>query len=87
LAEIGIDWLRFDQDEAASFLNLAGHTLSASEIQTVVNKTEGWAAGIQLASISLAQRKSKFFSLISGEHAEIATFLADRKLYCGNSRG
>lgn len=77
LAEIGIDRLRFDQDEAASFLNLAGHTLSASEIQTVVNKTEGWAAGIQLASISLAQRKSKFFSLISGEHAEIATFLAE----------
>jgi LuxR family maltose regulon positive regulatory protein len=77
LAEIGIDRLRFDQDEAASFLNLAGHALSASEIQTVVNKTEGWAAGIQLASISLAQRKSKFFSLISGEHAEIATFLAE----------
>jgi hypothetical protein len=77
LAEIGIDWLRFDESEAATFLNLAGHTLSTSEIQTVVAKTEGWAAGIQLASISLAQRKSKFFSLISGEHAEIATFLAE----------
>jgi LuxR family transcriptional regulator, maltose regulon positive regulatory protein len=77
LAEIGVDWLRFDPDEAASFLSLAGHALSPSEIQTVVNKTEGWAAGIQLASISMAQRKSRFFSLISGEHTEIATFLAE----------
>ena len=77
LSEVGIDWLRFDENEAASFLNLAGHALSSSEVQTVVAKTEGWAAGIQLASISLAQRKSKFFSLISGEHAEIATFLAE----------
>ena len=77
IVEVDAELLRFDCEEAESFLRLMGYLLTPPEVETVVAKTEGWAAGIQLASISLVQRKSEFFCRISGEHASIADFLAE----------
>jgi len=80
LLEIEGDALRFDNGEAREFLQLAGHrTLLESQVETLVDRTEGWAAGIQLASISLAQKSNttSFFSFISGSHHHLSEYLAD----------
>ena len=46
--------LRCTYDEAASLLHLALHTqLDTQAIQVLVNRTEGWMAGLQLAALSL----------------------------------
>ena len=80
LAEISSDLLRFDHSEATDFLRAAGHgNLTAPEIETLVDKTEGWAASIQLASIALSQRPDfgTLLSLLSGSHRHISEYLAD----------
>src|ERR1700681_176825 len=46
--------LRFTPSEAADFLNHAmGLNLSAEELATLEDRTEGWIAGLQLAALSL----------------------------------
>jgi LuxR family maltose regulon positive regulatory protein len=78
--EIDGNFLRFDKDETSEFLLLSGQKgLSEGEIATLVQKTEGWAAGLQLASISLSHRKNSddFFSFISGRHSHLSEYLAD----------
>lgn len=80
LAEISSDLLRFDHAEATDFLRAAGHeNLTAPEIETLVDKTEGWAASIQLASIALNQRPDfgTLLPLLSGTHRHISEYLAD----------
>ncbi len=61
--EIESDQLSFSGKDAAQFLGMAGlEGLSGPEIDLLVEKTEGWAAGLQLASISLGQgRDAKNF--------------------------
>lgn len=82
-AEIEADKLRFNRKDAAEFLRLAGHEgLSAPELDILVEKTEGWAAGLQLASISLAQQEDikSFFASLSGTHRNVAEYLVDNVL-------
>ena len=82
-AEIESDQLRFSGKDVAEFLGMAGHQgLSAPEIDLLVEKTEGWAAGLQLASISLAQGQDvkNFFASLSGTHRNVAEYLADNAL-------
>lgn len=80
LKEIDGELLRFDTDEAVIFLELAGHmAISRDEVETLMVKTEGWAVGIQLATIALGQSKERegFFSRLSGDRKEFAEYLAD----------
>ncbi|MBB4200829.1 ATP/maltotriose-dependent transcriptional regulator MalT [Rhodoblastus sphagnicola] len=80
LAEVDMSSLRFDPEEAADFLQAAGHAdLSDHEIGALVSKTEGWVAGMQLASISLDGRDSiqTIIENISGDHRYISEHLAD----------
>jgi LuxR family maltose regulon positive regulatory protein len=71
--------LRFSLEEAESFLN---HTqvldLPIADIVTLQHRTEGWAAGLQLASLSLEQREERadFIRHFSGSHRDVAEFLA-----------
>lgn len=53
LVELGWDELRFSRAEAAELFQLRGCELSASELQSVYEETEGWATGLQLASLDL----------------------------------
>src|SRR5258708_22173587 len=54
LVEIDSDSLRFDIDEARSLLNaVGGLQLSDSEIEALTSSTDGWAAALQLAALSL----------------------------------
>ena len=80
MADINGDQLRFDSREAAEFLRTAGHgNLSLAEIDALVSRTEGWAAGIQLAAILLAQNSDRdsFFSLLAGPHRHLSEYLTD----------
>ena len=51
--EIGVADLRFDAEEAASLLESAGVELDGSEMSTLMDSTEGWAAGLYLAALSM----------------------------------
>lgn len=70
--------LRFDLPEAEAFLN-GGHGLglAADEVALLVSRTEGWAAGLQLASLALERRTERraFLDSFSGYDRGIVDFL------------
>ena len=51
--EVGVSDLRLDEREAALLLDAAGVELDASELSELTERTEGWAAGLYLAALSL----------------------------------
>lgn len=83
LTEIRAEDLRFNEDEAAQFLNqIMGLTLSAEEIRTLEDRTEGWVAALQLVAIAL-QRSSnpgEVISTFAGSHRYVAEYLTDEVL-------
>jgi LuxR family maltose regulon positive regulatory protein len=54
LTEIRADDLRFSRTEARALLDAAGVALSDSALDVLYSRTEGWAAGLRLAALSLA---------------------------------
>ncbi|MFO7533560.1 MAG: hypothetical protein R6W93_13955, partial [Candidatus Limnocylindrales bacterium] len=52
LLEIGRDQLAFDVEEAEILAARAGYRLSREQAETLVERTEGWAAAIYLASLA-----------------------------------
>ena len=69
LCELRAADLQFDTAEARSFLQAAlERELSASTLATILSRTEGWVAGLQLTALSLQGRRSE---------AEVQQFLAD----------
>ncbi len=71
--------LRFDLDETQEFLNTQrALALSSADLVVLQHRTEGWAAGLQLASLSLERRveRSAFIDSFSGTDRDIADFLA-----------
>lgn len=78
LFEIGPDQLRFDLEETDAFLNgKLGLNVSPDAIDALCVRTEGWAAGLQLASLSIGpQRRPEIVAAtLSGAHRNIADFL------------
>jgi LuxR family maltose regulon positive regulatory protein len=57
LAEIRADDLAFTVAEAGQLLARHGCQLSADSLETLMRHTEGWAAGLRLAAISLAAHR------------------------------
>jgi LuxR family maltose regulon positive regulatory protein len=56
LVELRAADLRLSDAEASELLGaVAGHTLDAAQVQAVMARTEGWAAGLQLAGLSLRE--------------------------------
>ena len=51
--EIGPDELRMDEAEAGQLLSAAGVNLSDSRVAELTERTEGWAAGLYLAALSI----------------------------------
>src|SRR5829696_5138943 len=75
--------LRFTPEEAAAFLNDAmGLDISAGDIAALEGVTEGWIAALQLAALSMRERKdvSDFIRSFSGEHRDVFDFLAEEVL-------
>ena len=55
LVEVRGEGLRFGSAEAASLLETSERTLSAADVELLAGRTEGWAAGLVLARLSLGQ--------------------------------
>jgi LuxR family transcriptional regulator, maltose regulon positive regulatory protein len=80
LIEIRADQLRFSSDEAVAFLHKVMQLpLSLEEISTLEARTEGWAAGLQMAALSIQGRSDthQFISAFSGSHRYILDYLAE----------
>jgi LuxR family transcriptional regulator, maltose regulon positive regulatory protein len=77
LAEIRAADLRFTEDETRRFLDSWGIELSDSGLTKLHQRTEGWAAGLRLAAISLAGSPDpeKFVAEFSGSNRTVAEYL------------
>jgi LuxR family maltose regulon positive regulatory protein len=83
LQELRLEDLRFSNDEAAAYLNdRMNLSLSGRDIATLNSKTEGWAAGLQIAGISLIGKAnpSSFVQTFSGSNRHILDYLTDEIL-------
>ena len=77
LAEIRAAQLRFTQDETRELLTAAGITLPDPVVATLHQRTEGWAAGLRLAVLSLAghPHPERFVTEFSGSDRTVAEYL------------
>jgi len=83
LTELRAADLSFTDEEAAGLFGQSlGLQLSAREIQLIETRTEGWAAGLQLAALSLKGRKdpSGFIKGFKGDNRYIADYLTEEVL-------
>lgn len=93
LVEIREAELRFDSQEAARFFNEhMGLRLNLPEIELLTRRTEGWAAGLQMAALALRSlpdaagspdRKSEeLIRSFSGSHRFVLDYLMDEVFSC-----
>ena len=83
LVELRAADLRFTSLEAGTLLNdLMGLGLTANDVQTLDDRTEGWAAGLQLAALSLRGRTdaSDFVDAFAGSHRFVLDYLVEEVL-------
>src|ERR687890_677285 len=83
LAELRAADLRFTPSEAAEFLKgPMGLDLSAEEIASLETRTEGWIAGLQLASLSMRGRDDVpgFIRAFAGDNRYILDYLVEEVL-------
>lgn len=80
LTEIRQDDLCFTHEEASTLIhNLIGLNLTLEQVDTIVKRTEGWVAGLQLAGLSMrnVSNIASFIHALSGGYEHIADFLTD----------
>jgi LuxR family maltose regulon positive regulatory protein len=77
LVEIRGDDLRFSLEEASGLLEAAGIALPDAAVARLHERTEGWAAGLRLAAISLASHpdRERFVTEFSGSERTVAAYL------------
>jgi LuxR family maltose regulon positive regulatory protein len=77
LTEIRAADLRFTSDEALELLEGVGVQLSDSALAALIERTEGWAAGLRLAALSLAGHPDpeRFAAQFSGQERTVAEYL------------
>jgi len=83
ITEIRASDLRFSEMEIGQFLQEnMGLSLSAQDIATLENRTEGWVAGLQLAGLSMRGREnpSEFVATLSGSNRFILGYLIEEVL-------
>src|SRR5215468_6146176 len=83
LAELRAADLRFTPGEAAALLaEAAGPDLPGPAVAALMARTEGWAAGLQLAALSLQRQADPagFVAAFSGSHRFVLDYLADEVL-------
>jgi LuxR family transcriptional regulator, maltose regulon positive regulatory protein len=83
LAELRAAELRFTGEEAATLLGeTAGSVLPAPLAEALPARTEGWAAGLQMAALSLRGHADPagFVAAFSGSHRFVLDYLADEVL-------
>lgn len=84
LTELRAADLRFTVEETAVFLNqILGLNLSASAVAALEARTEGWIAGLQLASLSLQGHQAgtaDFIDSFTGSHRFVLDYLIEEVL-------
>jgi LuxR family maltose regulon positive regulatory protein len=78
LVEMRSDDLRFGVIEAGHLLNdVLGLDLADADVQLLHQRTEGWAAGLYLAALSLAERRdaAAFIRTFAGDNRHIVDYL------------
>jgi LuxR family transcriptional regulator, maltose regulon positive regulatory protein len=92
MTEIRLSDLRFTHAEVAAFLNdVMKLGLDGDQLESLALRTEGWAAGLQLASISLSERssdddtqadrrRSTFIEDFTGDDRYVMDYLMDEVL-------
>jgi LuxR family maltose regulon positive regulatory protein len=83
LAELRAGDLRFTVAETAAFLRDAtGLDLPAASVAALQDRTEGWAAGVQLAALSLrgAADPAGFVATFAGSHRYVLDYLTEEVL-------
>jgi len=71
-----------DIDSAALLEHITGRTLGIDKVATLVVRTEGWAAGLQLAGMTLRlyDDEDEFITQFSGDDRLIADYLSEEVL-------
>ena len=88
LAELRAAELRFTAEEAAALLRQlvagADASLPDADVAALTARTEGWAAGLQLAGLSLRGQPdvAGFVADFTGSHRYVLDFLAEEVLEC-----
>ena len=77
LAEIRAGDLRFSRAEAAELFAAAGLELPGSAVAVLHDRTEGWAAGLRLAALAVAEHPDpeRFAAGFSGTERTVAEYL------------
>lgn len=86
LTEINEDDLRFSHDEVRNFLQVTnGLDISSPSVAALEERTEGWAAGLQLAALALRQSgrtdiDPAVIRKFSGSHRYVLSYLTEEVL-------
>lgn len=74
--------LQFDEEEAGALLASSGVTLAPADLSGLVERCEGWPAGIYLAALSLRNESdpSGFVGRFAGTNRHIADYLTEEVL-------
>jgi ATP/maltotriose-dependent transcriptional regulator MalT len=83
LLELGAEQLQFDAAEAARFYkSRLGRDLPALDLQTLLSKTEGWPAALELAALVLtgSGEPQAFIRHFEGTDTSVVDYLADMVL-------
>jgi len=82
LAEIRVADLRFTPAEAGELLQHAAAALPDASVAALAARTEGWAAGLQLAALSLRGQDdaAAFVAAFTGSHRYVLDYLAEEVL-------
>jgi LuxR family maltose regulon positive regulatory protein len=81
--EIDAQALSFDEEEARIFIkDMRGIDLSADQLSSLQQQTEGWVAGLQLAALALNSRgpAMAFQESLKGDARAVADYLASEVL-------
>ena len=83
LLEVSMPELRFSVDEADALLNgVQGLSLSEEHVRLLVERTEGWPAGLYLAALSLRHRDDRpaFIEAFAGDDRHLVDYLTSEVL-------
>ncbi len=82
LTEIRVAELRFTPAEAGKLLQHATSALPDASVAALAARTEGWAAGLQLAALSLRGHDdaAAFVAAFTGSHRYVLDYLAEEVL-------
>jgi ATP/maltotriose-dependent transcriptional regulator MalT len=83
LVELRAEQLRFTGEESGRLLNeLMGLALAEDDVRRLLDRTEGWAAGLQLAGLSLSGQVDRpgFIARFSGMDRHLVDYLGEEVL-------